>query len=166
MNGKSENSSNWSWFWNSLLLAFIIGFLAIVAKPNFIGGGPNEEPSPILNNLRQISSAEIEWAYEHSFTNESQVLQLTNHLTQTDLFPYIHHDPDKTNNLVQSAAGEIYTIGGFNAGPEAKLTKKLKLRNENWPKGTIIRLVFDPDNGMPYQVIFPDGTKKDFHISK
>ena len=166
MNGKSENSGNWAWLRNLLLVIAVVGLIAAMATPNYIGGGPNEQPSPIINNLRQIDGAKNEWAFERGFTNESQVLQLTNQLTEKDLLPYLYHDSNQSNNLVVPAAGEIYTIGRFDTGPEAKLTKKLKLRNETWPQGTIIRLATDPDTGFPYQVIFPDGTKKHYEILK
>ena len=165
MNENSEKSGCRPWLWILLLSVFIVGFLAAVTKPNFIGGGPSKL-NYIINNLRQIDGTKNEWAFERGFTNENQVLQLTNHLTEKDLFPYIYRNPEKPNELVPSVAGEIYTIGGFNTEPEAILTKKLKLGNETWPKGTVIRLQTDPASGMPYQVIFPGGTKKHFDISK
>jgi hypothetical protein len=165
MNEAFEDDSGWPWYWKLLILFLLGGFFCAIAIPNFNGGGPSNL-SYIISYLRQIDGAKNEWAYERGSTNESQVIQLTNQLTEKDLFEYIHHNPDKPNDLVPSVAGEIYTIGGFGVGPEARLTKKLKLRNESWPKGTIIRLGLDPDSGMPYQVIFPDGTKKHFEMIK
>jgi hypothetical protein len=165
MNEAFEDDEGWPWYWKLLILLLVAGLFCTLAIPNYIGGG-HSDSTYIINSLRQIDAAKHYWAYEHGFTNDSQIPQLTNQITEIDLFSYVHHNPGKTNNLVEPAAGEIYTIGGFNAGPEAKLTKKLKLRNETWPKGTVIRLAVDPDNGMPYQVIFPDGTKKHFQILK
>ena len=110
MNEAFEDNNGWPWHWKLLIFLLVGGLLCWIAIPNYIGGG-HSNLNYIINGLRQIDAAKSEWAFERGFTNVSQVLQLTNQLTEKDLFSYIHHNPDKPNDLVASVAGEIYTIG-------------------------------------------------------
>src|ERR1035437_4775636 len=112
MNETFEDDSGWPWYWKLLILLLLGGFLCATAIPNYIGGG-HSNLNYIINSLRQIDAAKNGWAFERGFTNESQVIKLTNQLTEKDLFSYVHHNPDQPNDLVASIAGEIYTIGGF-----------------------------------------------------
>src|SRR5208283_4759399 len=120
MNEAFEDDSGWPWYWKLLILLLIGGFLCAIAIPNFISNG-RTNVSGIINNLQQIDAAKNYWAFERGFTNESQVLQLTNQLAEKDLFPYIHRTTDKSNDLFSSIEGEIYIINPLNRGPEAKL---------------------------------------------
>ena len=53
-----------------LLLLVIIGLLAAIATPNFVGGGPSKI-SGIMGILINIDRTKEEWAVEHGYTNNS-----------------------------------------------------------------------------------------------
>lgn len=76
MNGNSEKSGSWSWFWNFLILLFIVGFVVWISIPNFISNG-HDKGMYIFYNLMQIDGAKNEWALESGITNVSKRLGLT-----------------------------------------------------------------------------------------
>ena len=159
MDGNPEKSGSWSWFWDLLILTFVVGLLIAIAKPNYIGNG-RTKVSDIINILRIIDSANTYWASEHGITNAAQFLQSHKPLTETDIAPIMAgHNVNfgfNRDGTLQPIAGEIYTIGGVNIPPEAKLTRKLKFGDKTLPKGTIIQLATDPSNGFPFQIVLPN----------
>lgn len=137
------------------VLVLLCGFLFVIMVPNHVGGGPSKLRG-IINNLRQIDAAKMQWALEHGVTNLSQVSIMTNQLAEQDLAQYLKFPSNslKQNGLVPSYAGEIYFIKALNESPEAKLTRKSNLQ---WPKGSIIR--FATNTNAMIETILPDGTK-------
>jgi hypothetical protein len=156
MNEAFEDDSGWPWYWHLLIILLLGGFLLAISIPNFIGGGPSKIDY-VINNLRQIDGAKNEWAFEHGFTNESQISQLTNLPTENDLFPFIKRPTDQSNNLVQSYCGEIYMANPMNKPPEAKLARKMPYGTEKLPIGTIIRLPTNTNFWL--EILLPDGTR-------
>ena len=150
---KSKNFRKWTWFWNLLILLFVVGFFLAIALPNCVGSNPGiHNVNGIVNNLRQLDAAKMEWAFQHEsgVTNQYQAMQLTNQPTEQDLSPYLHFSNNQ-GGLIPPVAGESYTINPLNEPPEAKLVRKL----DGYPKGTIIRLDDSP-NSFPYKIILPN----------
>ncbi len=152
MNETARNFNVWSWFWTLLTVIFIVGVLAAIVIPNFIGSHTSKITG-IINNLHQIDGAKNEWAIEHGFTNEEQILRLTNRLTKADLAPYLRIPTNRDGSFC-SIMGEEYSVSPMNNSPEAKLVRSYY----SYPKGSIIRLNRN-SNRPPFELIFPDGTK-------
>jgi hypothetical protein len=149
----SENakSNGWNWLWRLLGLFLIVGiliFFGTIAASVFRWTGESKQ-NYIIDNLRFIDGAKMEWAIEHGITSDEQVLQLTNRPTEQDLAPYVKLIQGR---LAVPIAGEIYMINPLNVSPGAKLTRKVG----TWPKGAIFRL---PDNSNPAgELILPNQT--------
>jgi hypothetical protein len=141
-----------SWLLTILPLLVIVGLLATVAVPNFVGGGPSKI-SGIINMLRNIDGAKEEWAFDHGYTN-NMVPSLK--ITAQDIAPYFYHengkDPfvrirlviEKSGNL-HNPQGVVYVINPLGISPEARFTKAFKLSDQSGffgpkiPKGTVMR---------------------------
>lgn len=137
MNSDSENpQSGLAWWWHVIFLAAIVGLLAAIAIPNYIGGGSSKLTS-IINTLRQVDGAKNYWAFEHGYTNVSDMHR---EVTQQDIAQYVKHgNVDKfgfgfdQNGYIQAGSGIIYSINPVGASPEAKFTSDF--RESRWPRG-------------------------------
>ena len=81
MSEPEKNSGSGFGFTEIIVLVCIIGFLAWVAKPNFIGSHTSSQ-NACINNLRQIDAAKQQWALE----NGKSAAQVP---TSASLNPYI-----------------------------------------------------------------------------
>ena len=57
-----------------MIIVGIIGFLAVIAVPNFIRARGRSQAVTCINNLRQIGSATTQWALENKRSGTAQVL--------------------------------------------------------------------------------------------
>jgi hypothetical protein len=135
-----------------LLFLVIVGLLAAVAVPNFVGGGPSKI-SGITGILINIDRTKEEWAIEHGCTNN---LVPSREITAPDIAPYLSfgdgRDPfvrlglviDKSGNL-HNPQGVVFVINPSGISPEARFTKAFKLSDQSGffgpkiPKGTVMR---------------------------
>jgi hypothetical protein len=152
MDSESRPKTTLSGLLTILLLLAIVGLLAAISIPNFVGGGPGKM-SGIINILRNIDAAKEEWAIEHGYTNNNV---LSREITAQDIAQYFYHekgeDPfvrlrlgiDKSGNL-HNPQGVFYVINPFGISPEARFTKAFKLNDRGGffqpkiPKGTVMR---------------------------
>lgn len=161
MSGDSKSARRRFWFYNLVVPLIAVAFFLAVAVPNFIyqfsNYDKNAPSSPtkqsrIFFNLYNIDVCKQSWAREHiGFTNEEQMLQLTNLLTEEDLRIYMIPNPND-KRVFPPIAGEIYTINPLNKPPEARLTRKV----EKLPKDTILTL--DETNTWKAKYIYPSPT--------
>jgi competence protein ComGC len=144
-----------------LILAVIIGLLALIAIPNFAHGGSTKLLG-IIHQLQQIDAAKQQWALEHELTNTASLNRV---VTEKDLAPYLLPAFTQKEEFGNPAFGELYLIRDLNQSPEAVLTRTLTERytDSSLPKGTVIRL----DRGVGgewcyecYEIILPDGSSK------
>jgi hypothetical protein len=150
MNENSEKSSRPSLskiFWILLLVFGFIILLAVIIPANFVGDG-GQKANAIINNLRYIDGAKIQWALEHGITNTGQVKNFTQPLSWKDIAPYLLQNPNVisqkhfgSDGVVRPVSGEIYTINSLSKPPEAKLIHDVQFLS----KGTII-----PDSEKAY----------------
>jgi prepilin-type N-terminal cleavage/methylation domain-containing protein len=56
-----------------MLVVGIIGFLAVLAIPNFIRARGRSQANVCINNLRQIQGATVEWALETKKSSQAPV---------------------------------------------------------------------------------------------
>jgi hypothetical protein len=163
MSEDSKSARRWFWFYNLLIPLIAVGVFLAVAVPNFICQfsyyDKNAPSSPIkrsriFHNLYNIDLSKQFWAREHilGFTNEEQMLQLTNLLTEEDLSRYMMSNPND-KSVFPPIAGEIYTINPLNKPPEARLTRKV----ETLPKDTILTFT-GINTGWP-KYIYPSPTQ-------
>ncbi len=139
-----------SWILRTLIAMAIVGTLAWIAMPNFIGGGPGKLTG-VINVLRQLDGAKQQWAFEQGLTNNVNV---TRQITSQDIARYLVHGEDQNrvdrfgfgfdpNGNILSPEGIVYSINPLGISPEALLTSDF--RDKRWPrgwrlpKGTIIR---------------------------
>jgi hypothetical protein len=156
MDSDSDSSkSPRPWLLTIVLLLALIGLLVAIAVPNFIHGGSTKLLG-IVNHLRQIDAAKQEWAIEHGLTNS---VQLNRIVTEKDLAPLLLPLYTQHQDFGNPGFGELYLIRNLNQPSEAVLTQKLIERyvNSSLPKGTIIRLYQESENG-EYEIVLPDGT--------
>ena len=138
-----------------LLLLGIVGLLAAIAVPNFVGGGPSKT-SGIINILRNVDAAKEQWAIEHGYKNKMPPSRV---ITAQDIAPYFWHgdgqEPfvrfglviDKDGNL-RNPEGVVFVINPFSVDPEVRFSKAFKLSRDKScigglfspkiPKGTIM----------------------------
>jgi hypothetical protein len=115
-----------------------MAFLASLAVPNFVGGGPSKTVV-IVSKLQQLEGAIQMWGIDRHQTGAVVV-------TWEDVAPYLRADRDVHGGM-KSAAGEVYVLKTLTQPPEAVLTRKLG----DWPKGTVLRLGTNGD----VQFVFP-----------
>jgi hypothetical protein len=163
MDSEAKPKSIRSWLLTILLLLVIVGLLAAIATPNFVGGGPSKI-SGIKIILMNIDRIKVEWAIEHGYTNNVPPLR---EVTAQELAPYFYHengkDPfariglviDKNGNLLNSQ-GVVFVINHLGVSPEARFTKAFKLSRDDGffspkiPKGTIMRFSNDDEEFEEY----------------
>ena len=164
-----------SWLLTILLLLVIIGLLATIATPNFVGGGPSKI-SGVAGELRNLAVAKDEWAIEHGYTNNIPPLLK---ITPQDLAPFLYHekneDPftrlhlviDKDGNLL-NPQGVLFVINPLGVEPEARFTKAFKLSDHSGffgdkiPKGTVMRFAPDNDANFFVEYILPGQESKPY----
>ena len=161
MNSDSENpQSGLAWWWHVIFVAAIVGLLAALAIPNFIGGGSTKLLG-IIHTLQQIDAAKQQWAWERGLTNAAQQNRI---ITEKDLAPYLLTAFTAHQEFGNPGFGELYLIRDLNQSPEAVLTRKLTERSgDSVPRGTVIRLDRGSGKGQCdecYEIISPDGTSK------
>jgi len=114
-NMSEREKSNWSWpigFWSFAILVFIIGLVAAVAVPNFVGSrrsGPGWDANGCINNLRQIDAAANQFALEHHPTNGDRIN------FPSDLTPYIK--PDREGRIASCPDGGVYHLSRVGETP-------------------------------------------------
>jgi hypothetical protein len=105
---ESENNSGFG-FKEVVVLVCIIGFLAWVAKPNFISNGHHQPQFICINNLRQIDGAINEWALEKGKTNGAVVVE-------NEIKAFIKLGPD--GQLPKCPLGGKYVFGKIGIYPQ------------------------------------------------
>src|SRR5690242_3148234 len=88
------------------LACILVGFLAWVATPDFIGpkrSGPGWNANICINNLRQIDGAKQQWALENGKTNGEIIV------TETDIRPYLGRGSNAS--IPQCPSGGKYVVG-------------------------------------------------------
>ena len=139
MSKLSERCRFFTLRWGGLLaLGLFVAFLASLAVPNYVGGGPSKT-SIIFSHLQQLDGAVQMWGIDHHQTGAVAV-------TWEDVAPYLKTDRDVHGGM-KSVAGEVYVLKTLTQPPEAVLTRKLGDR----PKGTVLRLGTNGD----VQFVFP-----------
>ena len=84
-----------------MIVVAIIGLLAAIAIPNFIKARATSQSNACINNLRQIDSANQQWALEHNKVD-------TDVPAGTDLAPYLGRGAGQTiNEAGGQVAGDI-----------------------------------------------------------
>ena len=115
-NQSKKNTHSAFTIWEILLLLAIVGFVAAISIPNFVGSGrsgPGWNANCCINNLRQIDAAANEFALEHHLTNGDRIN------FPIDLTPYIKLD---TNGQIRPCpSGGIYHIGRVGKAPTCSL---------------------------------------------
>lgn len=156
MDSESKPKSIRSGLLTILLLVAIVGLLAAMAIPNFVGGGPSKT-SGISNILRNIDGGKEQWASDHGYSNKVPPSRV---ISAQDLAPYFWHgdgkDPfdrlglviDKDGNL-RNPEGVVFVINPLGVLPEAHFSKAFKLSRDRSfigglfspriPKGTVMR---------------------------
>ena len=156
MNSDAKPKSIRSWLPTLLLLLAIIGLLAAMAVPNFVGGGPSKT-NGIINILRNVDAAKEQWVIEHGYTNTSP---LSREITALDIAPFFYHENgrdgfvrlglviDKDGNL-RNPEGVVFVINPLGVLPEVRFSKAFKFgRDESFiggffspriPKGTVMK---------------------------
>jgi hypothetical protein len=173
MNPTGEKRPIRSWLLTILVSLVIIGLLAAMAIPNFVGGGPGKMFG-IKGVLINIDRTKIEWAIEHGYTNN---MVPSREITAQDIAPYLYHekgeDPfvrlrlaiDQDGNL-HNPQGVVYVINPLGISPEARFTKAFKLNDRGGffspkiPKGTIMRFSNDDEELVEY--VLPGQESKPF----
>ena len=162
MNPTGENRPIRSWLLTILLLLVIVGLLAAISIPNFVGGGPGKMFG-IKGVLMNIDRLKYEWAIEHGYTNN---MEPTRPITTQEIATYFARngdDPfvrmrlviDKDGNLLY-IQGVVYVINPLGISPEARFTKAFKLDDRGGffspkiPKGTIMRFSNDDEELVEY----------------
>ena len=144
-----------------LLLVAIVGLLAAIATPNFVGGGPSKMGG-VINMLRQIDGAKYEWAFEHGLTNTAS---FSHQVSQEDIASLLKRQNDRItysgfgfdrNGNIHSAQGVVFAINPLGMSPEVKFTKAFKLSDRSGffgpriPKGTVMRFSTNADGFVEY----------------
>ena len=98
--------------------------------PNFVREPNTSDFNKILNRLRAIDAAKIQWGAAHPDVKVAE-------LSQQDLSPYLTTDFWKA-----PVAGEVYLIHSLAEPSEAQLTRKVEWIPESWklrwgPEGDI-----------------------------
>lgn len=163
MNPTSKNRPIRSWLLTILLLLVIVGLLAAIAIPNFVGGG-SSKTSRIINTLRIVDGAKEQWAIEHGYNNKMPPSRV---ITAQDIAPFFGHgegkDPfvrlglviDKDGNL-RNPEGVVFVINPLGFDPEVKFTKAFKLSDHSGffgpkiPKGAVMRFSTNADDIVEY----------------
>jgi len=163
MNPTGENRPIRSWLLTILLLLVIVGLLAAIAIPNYVGGGPSKT-SRITNIFRNVDAAKEQWAIEHGYNNK---MSPSRAITAQDIAPFFYHgdgrDPfvrlglviDKDGNL-RNPEGVVFVINPLGFAPEVRFTKAFKLSDHSGffgpkiPKGTVMRFSTNADDFVEY----------------
>jgi hypothetical protein len=163
MNSDAAPKSNFSWLRTILLLLVIVGLLAAIAVPNFVGGGPSKT-SGIINILRNVDAAKEQWAIEHGYNNK---MSPAREITAQDITPFFYHEDgknpltrlglviDKDGNL-RNPQGVVFVINPLGFAPEVKFAKAFKLSDHSGffgpkiPKGTVMRFSTNADDIVEY----------------
>jgi hypothetical protein len=160
-----------------LLLLVIIGLLAAIATPNFVGGGPSKM-NGIINILRNVDAAKEQWTIEHGYKDKMPPLGTIN---AQDITPYFWHGDgenpfvrfglvvDKDGNL-RNSEGVVFVINPFGVDPEVRFSKAFKLsRDKSFigglfspriPKGTVMRFSTNTNLGDIVEYILPGQESK------
>ena len=96
-----------------MIVVAIIGLLAAIAIPNFVRARATSQANACINNLRQIDSAQQQWALEaHQAGNASDNLN--------DLTPYIKLNAN--SSIPGCPAGGTYSVTSVGANPVCSLS--------------------------------------------
>jgi competence protein ComGC len=113
MSEQNKDSRSAFNIWEILFLVFIVGFVVVIAIPNFVGGGHGSPANSCINNLRQIDTAANQFAFERHKTN-GEVINFPD-----DLTPYIKLDSE--GKIHRCPSGGIYHIGRVGKTPTCSL---------------------------------------------
>ena len=91
-----------------MIVVAIIGLLAAIAVPNFMGARKTAQKTACINNLQQLENAANQWAVENKKKD-------TDTYTLDDLKPYIRLTSNK--ELPSCPAGGTYSPGATVADP-------------------------------------------------
>ena len=121
MDERKQNSGRTFGWFSVVAFLCIVGFLILVAIPNFVHDGRKDPMMRCINNLRQIDAATQQWALEHLNTNSDTVV------TWNDVAPYLHRGfgkslkplfcpQDRTKTFSNS-----YALGDWKSPPKCKI---------------------------------------------
>jgi len=98
-----------------MIVVAIIGLLAAIAVPNYIGSRDKANLHIIRSNLQLIDNNKLQWALENGKPNSTQP-------TEEDLAPYFNK-----SRFPKPVVGETYVIGTINQPAQAKLPEGAEL---------------------------------------
>ena len=104
-----------------MIVVAIIGLLAAVAIPNYMGARETTQLNIILRNLNSIDGFKEVWAVQNSKPSTAEP-------TREDLAPYF-----KNGKFPQSRVGETYQIGAVNEPAQAILPQGATLNKQAGP---------------------------------
>lgn len=154
-----------------LLLLGIVGLLATMAIPNFVGGGPSKI-SGISGMLRNVAVAKEEWATRNGLNNDTpQSYKVTvQEITQFYDFTRYGLVVDENGNL-RNAQGVVFVINPLGVPPEARFTKAFNLSRDSGffspkiPKGTVMRFSTNTNSPEMVEYILPGQESKPYNYS-
>ena len=94
-----------------MIVVAIIGLLAAIAIPNFVKARATSQANACINNLRQIESAENQWALETGKTTGAAAPSLT-----SDLTPYLKLNAG--GSIPACPAGGTYATAAVGSTPQ------------------------------------------------
>ena len=113
MSEQNKDSRSAFNIWEILFLVFIVGFVVVIAIPNFVGGGHGSPANSCINNLRQIDAAANQFALENHLTNGDRIG------FPNDLTPYIKLNSQ--GEIPGCPSGGIYSIEKVGEKPVCSL---------------------------------------------
>jgi len=118
-----NNSRSGMYLVECMIIVAILGFLAVIAIPNFVQARQHSQLNKIVCNLRIIEGAKDQWALDHKMNHGINP-------TPKDLAPYMKDKICPPETVV----GETYNINAvYSAEATAKLPENVKLGK--YPRG-------------------------------